>query len=263
MLHRRTRSNAHGRALPGVFRRNRRWRAGHANQFLGNRRPLGCRHGERNSAEERARAPVTRNALSDSDKKTVIDGLLKACDEADGLKDGMIFNTSCRFDPNQLVCSGAKTDGCLTMSQASTLQKAFAGPKDSKGRQVYPGFRFDTGIAASQGIPGLLHGGANPVGPPFTDIGMDVDSAADRAASDPASSISETSRWTNLNSFSDHGGKLIFWHGLRDPFFSSLDTVDYYERMTKAEMAARNRFATGAVCFFPRERDTAEEAQRR
>ena len=179
-------------------------------------------------------APVTHNALSDSDKRTVIDGLLKACDEADGLKDGMVFNTSCRFDPNQLVCSGAKTDGCLTKSQASALQKAFAGPKDSKGRQVYPGFPFDTGIAARQGIPGLLHGGANPVGPPFTDIGMDVDSAAERAASDPASSISETSRWTNLNSFSDHGGKLIFWHGLSDPWFSALDTVDYYERMTKA-----------------------------
>jgi hypothetical protein len=38
---------------------------------------------------------------------------------------------------------------------------------------------------------------------------------------------------TNLNTFSGHGGKLIFWHGLSDPSFSPLDTVDYYERMTK------------------------------
>ena len=29
-------------------------------------------------------------------------------------------------------------------------------------------------------------------------------------------------------------GKLIFWHGVSDPWFSALDTVDYYERMTKA-----------------------------
>ena len=179
--------------------------------------------------------PITRNALSDGDKKTVIDGLLNACDAADGLKDGMVFNwQACRFDPKTLVCSGAKKDGCLSMNQAAALEKAFAGPKDSKGRQVYPGFPYDTGIVSTQGIPGLLHGGANPVGPAFTEIGMDVDGAVERAMSDPAASVAETSRWTNLNTFSGHGGKLIFWHGLSDPWFSPLDTVDYYERMTKA-----------------------------
>ncbi len=107
-----------------------------------------------------------------------------------------------------------------------------------KGRQVYPGFPFDTGIAAEKGIPGLLFGGATPVGPAFTDVGMDVDGAVDRALSNPAAAISETWRWTNLNTFSGHGGKLIFWHGLSDPWFSPLDTVDYYERMTKANGGA-------------------------
>ena len=67
----------------------------------------------------------------------------------------MIFNiNACRFDPKALVCKGAKADGCLSTAQATTLEKAFAGPKDSKGRQVYPGFLFDTGIAATQGIAG-------------------------------------------------------------------------------------------------------------
>jgi hypothetical protein len=179
--------------------------------------------------------PVTRDALSESDKKTVIDGLLNACDAGDGVKDGMVFNAgACRFDPTTLVCTGAKVDGCLSMAQGAALAKAFAGPKDSKGRQVYPGFLFDSGIASTQGIPGLLHGGSTPVGPAFTDVGMDVDSAVDRALADPAESLSATSRWTNLNTFSGRGGKLIFWHGVSDPWFSALDTVDYYERMTKA-----------------------------
>ena len=177
--------------------------------------------------------PITRNAFSESDKKVFIDGLLNACDAADGLKDGMIFNTSCRFDPKTLVCTGAKTDGCLSMPQARTIEKAFAGPKDSNGRQVYPGFLFDTGIVSTQGIPGLLHGGSNPVGPAFSDIGMDVDRAVERALADPAESVSTTSRWTNLNTFSGRGGKLIFWHGISDPWFSALDTIDYYERMSK------------------------------
>ena len=85
--------------------------------------------------------PATRQALSDADKKTVIDGFLNACDAGDGLKDGMVFNTNaCRFDPKTLVCKGAKADGCLSAEQAAALEKGFAGPKDSKGRQVYPGF---------------------------------------------------------------------------------------------------------------------------
>jgi pimeloyl-ACP methyl ester carboxylesterase len=112
--------------------------------------------------------PDVRRAFSEADRKTVIDGLLAACDAADGLRDGYLADPiGCRFDPGTLVCAGEKTDGCLSRPQAEVLVKAFAGPKDSRGRQVYPGFPFDTGIAATQGIPGLLAGSMNPVGPPF------------------------------------------------------------------------------------------------
>jgi feruloyl esterase len=164
-----------------------------------------------------------------------MDGLVNACDAGDGLKDGLIFNiNACRFDPKTLVCKGAKADGCLSMAQATTLEKAFAGPRDSRGRQVYPGFLVDTGIAVTQGLPGLLHGGQLPGGGGVTAVGVDVDAAVDAALADPAEGLTATSRWTNLNTFSGRGGKLIFWHGVSDPWFSALDTVDYYERMTKA-----------------------------
>jgi len=174
-------------------------------------------------------------ALSDAQKKAVIDGVLNACDANDGLKDDMIFNTkACRFDPKVLVCGTTKTDGCLTMEQATAIEKGFAGPRDSRGRQVYPGFMFDTGIASAQGIPGLLHGGRNPVGPPFSATSMDVDARAAAAAASATDALSATASWTNLNTFSTHGGKLMFFHGVSDPWFSALDTIDYYERMTKA-----------------------------
>ena len=179
--------------------------------------------------------PVTREALSESDKKIVIDGFLNACDALDGVRDGIVFDTNaCTFTPQTLVCKGAKADGCLSAAQASALEKGFAGPKDSQGRQVYPGFLFDTGIASTQGIPGLLHGGLNPVGPAFTATEMNVDREVERALADQAESLAATSRWTNLNTFSGRGGKLIFWHGVSDPWFSALDTIDYYERVTKA-----------------------------
>lgn len=183
--------------------------------------------------------PVTRSALTDGEKKAVIDGIVNACDANDGLKDGLIFNVNaCKFDPKTLVCRGAKTDACLSMAQATTLEKAFAGPKDSRGRQVYPGFAWDTGLTNTQGLPGLLHGG-QVVGGAANTIGMDVDAAVERVLADPAEPLSTSSRVTNLNTFSGHGGKVLFWHGVSDPWFSALDTIDYYERLTKANGGAQ------------------------
>ena len=176
----------------------------------------------------------TDKALSASDRKLVIDGLLKACDGLDGVQDGMIFNPrACGFDPATLVCSGEKSDGCLSATQAAAIKKAFSGPKTSAGLQVYPGFYYDTGIAASgQGIPGLLVSGMSPVGPSPTGTTMDVDAEAS-VAHDARSMAGDSNAWTNLSGFVAHGGKLIFYHGVSDPWFSARDTVDYYERLAQ------------------------------
>jgi feruloyl esterase len=76
------------------------------------------------------------------------------------------------------------------------------------------------------------------VGLPFDAVTMDVDRLADEAVSDPSFALIATSPWTNLNTFSSRGGKLAFYHGVSDPWFSALDTVDYYERLGKANGGA-------------------------
>ncbi len=181
----------------------------------------------------------TRQALSDANKKAVMGGLLNACDGSDGVKDGQVFDTmSCKFDPKALACGVNKAEGCLTNEQAAAVEKAFSGLKDSKGKLVYPRFPWDTGLDATQGIPGLLHGGSSPVGLPFDAMTMDVDRLAEEAISDPTFAVLSSSWWTNLNTFSNRGGKLLFYHGVSDPWFSALDTVDYFERMSKANGGA-------------------------
>ena len=58
--------------------------------------------------------PEPAKDFSPADKKLLADAIMKSCDEKDGLKDGMIFNTeACQFDPAVLKCKGAKTDSCL------------------------------------------------------------------------------------------------------------------------------------------------------
>jgi feruloyl esterase len=176
--------------------------------------------------------PLTAQALSASDRKLVIEGLLKACDALDGVRDGMIFNVrGCAFDPQVLECKGPKADACLSPAQVQAIQRGFAGPKTPSGRQVYPGFLYDTGIAATgRGIPGLLNGGTNPEGPAVKGVQMDVEAEA-AAAHDGREMAGDTNAWTNLSSFTAHGGKLIFYHGASDPWFSALDTIDYYQRL--------------------------------
>ncbi|HWE48934.1 MAG TPA: tannase/feruloyl esterase family alpha/beta hydrolase [Bryobacteraceae bacterium] len=175
-------------------------------------------------------------ALSASDKKAVIAKLLQDCDARDGAADGMIFDAlGCSFHPRELQCAGAKAEGCLSPEQVAAIEKGFAGPKDSKGRQVYPGFFYDTGISAQGGgIPGLLNPGPSPVGGPTAATTQDVDAEAAVADNNPVGRIGDSYSWVNLNSFSSHGGKLIFYHGLSDPWFSAKDTLDYYQRMTAA-----------------------------
>ena len=176
---------------------------------------------------------LTALALSDSDRKLVVDGLLKSCDALDGVKDGMVFDTRhCRFDPKVLQCKAAKTNECLSPTQVQAVERAFSGPKTASGIQVYPGYPYDTGIAFNgHGIPGLLSGGLSPVGPSPTGTQMNVEAEA-AAAHDAREMAGDTNAWTNLSSFTGHAGKLIFFHGSSDPWFSALDTISYYERLS-------------------------------
>src|SRR2546426_840590 len=172
--------------------------------------------------------------MSDADKKLVVDSIVNSCDEKDGLKDGMIFNTAaCNFNPAVLTCNGAKTDGCLSASQAAGIQKAFAGPKDSRGNAIYPAFPYDAGIIDPAGIPGILRsGGSSPVNPASTNSEYDAEKAAIGLNAN-ATARAGDSLWTNISTFSGHGGKLIFYHGMSDPWFSPLDTIGYYQAMSK------------------------------
>ena len=45
-------------------------------------------------------------------------------------------------------------------------------------------------------------------------------------------------RKSSSSTFSSRGGKLLFYHGNSDPWFSSLDTVGYYARMVAANGGA-------------------------
>jgi pimeloyl-ACP methyl ester carboxylesterase len=196
---------------------------------------------------------VLSRAFSDADLALVAAGIKAACDGADGAVDGMVQRPhACRFDPRVLRCTGAKDAGCLTTDQVSALERAFAGPRTSSGRALYVGQPWDPGIATAgwrqwklgtsptstpNAINATLMAGALAhefVTPPDTALTITrFDFDRDPARMQAFSEVYDTYRDATLERFRARGGKLLVFHGTADPIFSALESIDYYERLTR------------------------------
>ena len=64
-----------------------------------------------------------------------------ACDARDGVTDGVLNDPrQCRFDPATLACRDGDSDACLTAPQVTALKKLYGGPRDARGREIFPGY---------------------------------------------------------------------------------------------------------------------------
>lgn len=197
--------------------------------------------------------PLPAQIFSAADRKTILSGLLNQCDALDGLKDGMIANVAaCRFRPAALICAPGAGQNCLTPIQAEVLERAFAPPRDKAGHALYSPFPFDTGIVATDGgIPGFLPTGMpGPLGPPIRALSFDPDVRIEAIRADFVQGLTDTDRWTNLSTFLGHGGKILFYHGVSDPWFSAFDTWDYWQRAASANQGANGTGFTDASRFY-------------
>jgi hypothetical protein len=174
--------------------------------------------------------PILAQVLNAAARKTIINGIIGQCDALDGLKDGMIENVAqCRFDPKKLACKSGQSEGCISDGQVRALELGLAGPKDKAGYPIYTAMAADTGIGATP-MGYLPSGGPGPFGPPSSATEIDLDARIHALRNDATQRLTDTNYWTNLNTYLDRGGKLIFYHGVSDFWFSPFATWDYYER---------------------------------
>lgn len=83
---------------------------------------------------------------------------LAACDSLDGVKDGVIEDPAqCTFDASALLCSGDESDSCLNAAQVAALKKIYAGPQNSNGERLFPGYS-PGGEAEAGGWSGWITG---------------------------------------------------------------------------------------------------------
>jgi hypothetical protein len=185
--------------------------------------------------------------------------VVKACGSLNGL---VMDPMTCKFDPASIQCPpGAPAASCLTAAQVAVVRKLYEGPRDTRGRLMYPGwqvpgselnwvpwvvpapgsgFTIDPIIALNT-IRYLAYRDIDPrLGLddiPFTAAGFHQIMNATGDVFDATN--------PNLTPFRDAGGKLILWHGLADPAISPIGTIAYYQAVEDymGGQAATQKFA--------------------
>ena len=220
--------------------------------------------------------PVNQNNfLTDAKVELLSRATLAACDEKDGLKDGLITDPrACTFKVDTLACTGADRPDCLTAGQIETVKRIYGGVKLKDGRTFTYGFpvgheggatgwrAWISGPTAPAKQPdGSLAYGAErqPSGyglmepnfrflaldeddPTYTwkTLDIDRDQARLRTMTEILSPLNP-----DLRPYQRRGGKLIMYHGWSDPGISAAGTVAYYDKMRAIAggQAAADEFA--------------------
>jgi len=186
-----------------------------------------------------------------------------ACDEKDGLKDGLISDLwGCHFDPAVIQCKpGQDQATCLTAEQLRVVREVYAGPHDKSGNKMtLSGPPVGSELMWADGAapePGQKEpGGGSPMAlsalkyllykknPPenltFADLKFTAESFKETTELHGLYDTTDP----DLSPFARRGGKLIVYHGLADDSIAPLISVAYYTAMQKVMgKAAVDEFA--------------------
>ncbi|KAK1779632.1 tannase and feruloyl esterase-domain-containing protein [Copromyces sp. CBS 386.78] len=192
--------------------------------------------------------------------KVVAEEVVRQCDLADGVQDGIISRPDlCAFDSSLLLCppsnytapvtngTATPTPTCLTRPQIDTLEKVYATHHHSSTQElIYPGltlgseaqwftgiFGGTTNLTTNQdGTPSpyglgyqrdfLLNNATWNYSALYSDSLVDL---ADRL--DPGAATADK---YDISAFKSRGGKIILYHGLADGLVPAKGTELYYNR---------------------------------
>ena len=175
--------------------------------------------------------------------------VLKQCGRQDGgvASDAFLADPrDCHFNPQTLQCKpGQDPSTCLTADQVGAMQAIYDGASNPRThQQIWPGFLRGSetfwrevlvgnpnapgGSSASFFQDGVFNGQPN-----FSYLNINFDSDVTLTRNKPAGSgltwhQALDANNPDLSEFRQHGGKLLMYHGLADPFVTPLASLDYY-----------------------------------
>jgi feruloyl esterase len=164
--------------------------------------------------------------------------VLEACDELDGVKDGVLENpTKCHFDPQKLSCSNVTKDAdgpsCLTAPQVEAARQLYAGPRNSRGKSLFPGLErgSETGWATLSGTKPMALADETYKFLVFKDADwnyLNFNAERDIAIGDKTAGGLMNATDPNLKPLFSRGGKVLMYHGWADPGIAPQNSVNYY-----------------------------------
>ena len=190
---------------------------------------------------------------------------IEACDELDGVKDGIIsLPDLCNFDPRVLIgeintCDSEENK--VTWQAAAIAAGTWTGFTNQEGGRLWYGLFQDAPLT---NLPGLTladttctseersscTGAPFPPGEEWIRLFIEKDPDFDTSNLTYAEfvdvfyrSIEEYSSIINtadpdLSAFRDNGGKLLTWHGMADQLIMPNGTTSYYERVLECDADA-------------------------
>jgi Tannase and feruloyl esterase len=179
------------------------------------------------------------NYIPDRKLPAIEKASLAACDQLDGVEDGVIGDPAkCRFDPQKLLCGGPEDSDCLTQPQIDTLASLYAGVKDSRGALLFPGYSMGDEKGWKEWVVGEDPEGSTSSrfvrnyfryivtgDPKWNALSANPEESYQRSK-EKAADLDATN--PDLSRFSERGGKLILYHGWNDPAISPFNTIAYF-----------------------------------
>jgi feruloyl esterase len=181
---------------------------------------------------------------------------INACDNKDGLKDGLIDDPrKCDFDPKVLLCKAGDGAECLTTPQVKAAKQIYSPAINPRtGKQLFASL-----VAGTE-----LGWGAQAQGPEpsaniydqyryvvFKDQNWDwktFDFDRDAARGDLPENLVMNATDPDMTAFFSHGGKLLLYHGWSDPQVPTLNTITYFKSVVDVMGGAPN--ASKSVRLF-------------
>jgi feruloyl esterase len=166
---------------------------------------------------------------------------IAACDERDGLKDGLIDDPrKCTFDPQVLACTNGDGPSCLTAPQVKAVKQIYSPAVNPRtGKELFaslpPGTELGWGVQARGPEPSQnIYDQYRYV--VFKDPKWDwktFDFDKDEEKGNRPENLIMNATDPNMKPFFSHGGKLLLYHGWSDPNVSTLNTIKYYESVVQ------------------------------
>lgn len=172
--------------------------------------------------------------------------VLQACDQLDGVRDGVLENPlQCVFDPGVLACNVAPAPDCLNPAQVSGVRRLYEGVKLTPGQAAMGGLARGSEARWHAFIYGDKPGDAEfyaPILGFFRHLVLDdthwdltqfrLDEEAHLARRRLAASLDAAE--ADIGRFAARGGKLILWHGWNDAVVQPSFVVAHHAQLLRS-----------------------------